>query len=90
MPKGDTYGVGDEVELIITVRDPDGVGAFSWGVFTENKTGLAGGDENCNNATECRIEENFTTQLPGAFQIGVEAKDGKGQGVIEVAQLYVG
>ncbi len=90
MPNGDTYGVGDEVELIITVRDADGVGTFSWGVFTENKTGLTGDDVECNNATECRIEEKFNTQLPGSFQIGVEAIDAKGEGVIEIKQLYVG
>jgi hypothetical protein len=90
LPDGDTYGVGDEVKLIITVRDSDGVGKFSWGVFTENKTGLLGDEEDCHSAPECRIEEEFETQLPGAFQIGVEAKDTKGQGVIEIKQLYVG
>ncbi len=90
LPNGDTYGIGDNVKLIITVRDPDGIGAFSWGVFTENKVGLVGDEINCNNATECRVEEEFTTKLAGAFQIGVEVKDTKGEGKIEIKQLYVG
>ena len=90
LPNGDTYAIGEEVRLIITVRDSDGVNSFSWGVFTENQVGVAGGNQDCGNATECRIEETFTAALPGAFQIGVEAKDATGIGVIEVGQLYVG
>ena len=92
MPGGDTYRTGDDVRLIITVSDPDGVGAFSWGVFTENKVLLPGigGDQDCGNAPSCRIEESFNAALPGAFQIGVEALDGIGTKGIQVVQLYVG
>jgi len=90
LPGGDQYGIGDEVRVRITVTDPDGVGAFEWGVFTQNNVSVTGGDRNCGNSTSCSIEEEFDAALPGIFQIGVEAKDGKGAGTIEVKQIYVG
>ncbi len=90
LPNGDQYGVGDEVEVRITVTDPDGVGAFEWGVFTQNNVAVKGGDRDCGNSTSCSIQEKFDAALPGIFQIGVEAKDATGVGTIEVKQIYVG
>lgn len=90
LPDGDTYGVGDTVKLNITVTDPNGVSDFEWGIFTENKTAVLGGDKGCGNAVECKISEEFEAELPGAFQIGVEAKNAQGQKTTHVTQLYVG
>ncbi len=90
LPNGDTYSIGDEVKIVITVRDADGVGEVDWGVFTENKTPVLDGEKNCGNATECRIEKEFNADLPGAFQVGAEAKDSKGEKGIQIKQLYVG
>ena len=90
LPNGDDYGLGDEIIVIITVTDSDGVDEFNWGVFTENNVAIKGGDKDCGGATECRIEEEFDAALAGAFQVGVEAKDNKGQGTIEKKQIYVG
>jgi hypothetical protein len=90
-PGGDKYGLNDDVQVIITVRDPDGVTEFEWGVFAQNKSPLGlGGHQSCGGATECRIEEEFETKLPGQFHVGVEARDTKGEGVTEIKQLYVG
>jgi hypothetical protein len=90
LPSGDRFSIGDEVRVRITVSDPDGVSTFDWGVFTENRTSVQGGERNCGNATHCELEEEFEAQLPGAFQIGVEAKDATGATTIEVKQIYVG
>jgi hypothetical protein len=90
LPDGDRFGVGDDVRVIITVRDPDGVASFEWGIFTENNVPVEGGERGCGNATECRIEEEFEAVLAGAFQVGVEAIDSKGTKTIEVKQIYIG
>jgi hypothetical protein len=91
LPDGDTYGSGDKVKLVITVRDPDGVDEFSWGVFAQNgsPTGL-GDDQDCRNATECKIETDFNAALTGQFFIGVDAMDALGNKVREIVQLYIG
>ena len=78
------------MRVIITVRDPDGVASFEWGIFTENNVPVKSGERNCGNATECRREEKFEAALTGAFQVGVEAVDSKGNKSIEVKQIYVG
>ena len=90
LPDGDRVNVGDDVRVIITVRDPDGVSSFKWGIFTENNVAIKGGDSGCGNVTECRTDEEFEAVLPGAFQIGVEAVDSKGTKSIEAKQIYVG
>lgn len=90
LPDGDRFGVGDDVRVIITVRDPDGVANFEWGIFTENNVSVKGGERGCGNATECRIEEEFEAVLAGTFQVGVEAVDTKGTKTIEVKQIYIG
>jgi hypothetical protein len=90
LPDGNKYGKGDDVEVIITVRDSDGVEKFKWGVFTENEVAIEGGDKDCDGATECRIEEEFEAVLDGAFQIGVDAKDNRGNHTIGMQQIYVG
>lgn len=90
LPDGDTFRNGDRVRVRITVSDPEGVSKFSWGVFTENRTAIAGGNRDCGNATQCEIQEEFKAQLPGAFQIGVEALDAQGHKAIDTRSIYVG
>ncbi len=91
LPGGDTYTIGEEVKVIITVTDPDGVGKFGWEVFAENGSPLGiGDDENCGGSTQCRIESEFDAQLAGAFQLGAEAEDNLGNKTIEIKQLFVG
>ncbi|GEM_PF-2452010 len=90
LPDGDTYKVGDQVTIIITARDPDGVNNFKWGVFNQGNQSLVGGDKNCNRATECSTKEKFKAALKGQFEIGVEAKDGNGTATIQRKQLYIG
>jgi hypothetical protein len=89
LPDGDSYGIGDEIEIRITVSDADGVAAFSWGILSAINQGLAGGNEDCGNAPQCSTEASFTAVLSGDFQIGVEVKDAKGEGTIRTSQLYV-
>jgi hypothetical protein len=89
-PDGDTSDVGDDVKVVVTVRDPDGVGIFEWGVFTENKTPLKGDKHDCGGQQECRTDAKFEAVLSGTFQFGVEARDTQGNKTIEVKQLYVG
>jgi hypothetical protein len=90
LPDGDTHPVGARIKIVITVRDPEGVSAFSWGVFAQNRTPLAGGDKNCSGATECSITEEVDAILSGQFEVGVEAKNKSGAGTIETKQLYIG
>ncbi|MEW5956959.1 MAG: hypothetical protein AB1801_04490, partial [Chloroflexota bacterium] len=90
-PDGDTYGLEEDVKVIITVRDSDGVGSFTWGVFAQNGSPLGlGGDRNCGGSTECRIDEEFETKLTGQFFVGVDAVDSAGNKTREIKQLYVG
>jgi hypothetical protein len=90
LPDGDRFDKGDDVRVVITVRDPDGVASFEWGIFTENNVSVKGGNHSCGNATECRREEKFEAVLSGAFQVGVKAVDSQGNRSIEVKQIYVG
>jgi hypothetical protein len=91
LPDGDTYGLEEDVKLIVTVRDSDGVTSFSWGVFAQNGSPVGiGGDRNCGGAGECRIDDEFETRLIGIFFIGVDAVDTKGNEIREIKQLYVG
>jgi hypothetical protein len=90
LPDGDKFGMGDEVKVIITVSDPDGVNFFKWGVFTQNNVAIKGGDRNCGNAGSCGTDEEFEAVLDGTFQIGVEAEDSQGKRSIETKQIYVG
>ncbi|MDX1521947.1 MAG: hypothetical protein R3264_10000, partial [Anaerolineae bacterium] len=89
LPNGDKYSLDDEVKLIITVRDSDGVKNFDWGVFAQNGTPLVDGGKDCGNSSECRTDREFKTPLEGDFQIGVEAFDSTGQKTIQISQIYV-
>jgi hypothetical protein len=90
LPDGNTYDQGDEFNLIIIVRDPDGVQSFTWGIFTQNQTPLIGGDRDCGNATECRIEEELEAPpIPGTFLAGADAVDSKGATTRGVGEIYV-
>ena len=91
LPDGDTYSLNDDVRIIITVRDPDGIKNFEWGIFAQNGSPTGLGDEiGCNNLVECRVEDEFETKLPGQFFIGVDAVDALGNDIREIVQLYVG
>jgi hypothetical protein len=89
LPKGDKFDVGNEVQVIITVRDSDGVTNFEWGVFTENGVSVKGANKKCDNRSECSVEEKFKASLEGTFQIGVDAKDTQGNKTIETKQIYI-
>jgi hypothetical protein len=91
LPDGDTFGLADDVRVVITVRDSDGVGSFTWGIFAQNGSPLGlGGDHNCGGVTECGTNEEFETKLTGQFFVGVDAVDSKGNKTREIKQLYVG
>lgn len=90
LPDGNTYDPGEEFDLVIIVRDPDGVVSFTWGVFTQNQTPLVGGDENCNRATECRIRKTFNAPpIAGTYLAGADALDTKGATTRGVGEIYV-
>ncbi len=90
MPDGDTYSVGDNIVINITVRDPNGISAFSWGVFSQNRTALKNGTENCNGSPECSVTVELVAGLSGQFEVGVEAKSKNGGGTIQTKQIYIG
>jgi hypothetical protein len=90
LPDGNTHNQGAEFRLVIIVRDPDGVRSFTWGIFTQNQTPLIGGDRDCNNATECRIEEELEAPpIPGTYLAGADAVDTKGATTRGVGEIYV-
>jgi len=90
LPDGNTHDKGDGFRLRIIVRDPDGVKSFTWGIFTQNQTPLIGGDRNCNNATECTIEEDLEAPpIPGTYLAGADAVDSKGATTRGVGEIYV-
>lgn len=90
LPKGNTYDPGDDITLVIIVRDPDGVVSFTWGVFTQNQTPLVGGEQQCGNAPECRIQEELTAPpISGTYLAGADAVDTKGALKRGVGEIYV-
>lgn len=90
LPDGNTYDGGDEFRIRIIVRDPDGVKSFTWGIFTQNQTPLVGGDRDCGNATECRIEEDLQAPpIRGTYLAGADAVDSKGATSRGVGEIYV-
>ena len=90
LPDGNTHSEGDNFRLIIIVRDPDGVKSFTWGIFTQNQTPLIGGDRDCGNATECRIEEELEAPpISGTYLAGADAVDSKGATTRGVGEIYV-
>ncbi len=91
LPNGNEYRLHDKVTVIITVSDPDGVSSFTWGIFSQNRTSLAGDTKECGRATSCEIEAKFEAKLAGQFAVGVEAVDTQGQKTqTNAAQIYVG
>ncbi len=90
LPDGNTYETGEEFTFIIIVRDPDGVGSFTWGIFTQNQTPLIGGEQDCHNAPECRIEEELTAPpISATYLAGADAVDSKGATTRGVGEIYV-
>ncbi len=90
LPEGDIYSVGDTIEFEVTVRDPNGVDRFSWGVIRARVEPMGvGGDRRCNGSTECRMDGDFPAMLKGEFELGVEAISTSGQSCRELKQLYV-
>jgi hypothetical protein len=77
LPGGDLYQVNDEIAIIITVASPVGVDSFVWGVF-KNLTAITGGEIECNDETQCKIEVTFTAPIPGEFLVGVDGSDNEG------------
>lgn len=73
------------------VTDPNGVGKFTWGIFTQNKTPLMKDDKDCRGATECRDEVEKSVPVAGTYIIGVDAinsqgvsKPGEADGLAEI------
>ncbi len=75
--------------MVFIVRDPDGVSAFTWGIFTQNETPLMGGDKKCNGAVECREEKKVDAPVPGTYIIGADAVDVKGNASRGIGEIYV-
>ncbi len=89
LPKGNDYDTGEEIKIIIVVRDPDGVARFTWGIFTQNQTPLVGGDEECHGATECKIERKENAPVAGTYIVGADAVDTKGETNRGIGEIYV-
>jgi hypothetical protein len=90
LPDGNTYDTGEEFEIRFIVRDPDGIESFKWGIFTQNQTGLMGGDVSCHNQTDCRHEEEVEAPpIRGTFIVGADAVDSKGNTHRGIAEVYI-
>jgi hypothetical protein len=80
LPGGNDYNKGDDIKMVIVVRDPDGVNTFTWGIFMQNQSPLPiGGTESCNGSAECRAEVKASPPVAGTYLIGVDAIDGTGE-----------
>ncbi len=87
---GTNFGPGDEIRIRFIVRDADGVGEVSWGVFTQNRTPLIGGEHNCNGTVDCSFEINEDAPpITGTFLVGADALDTKGNTTRGVGEVYV-
>jgi hypothetical protein len=90
LPKGNTFSRGDEIKIIFIVRDSEGVDEFTWGIFTQNQTGLIGGNIDCRNASECKHEEKvIAPSISGTYLVGADAVDSQGNTARGVAEIYV-
>jgi hypothetical protein len=91
LPGGNEYEIGDEIKVIFTVRDPDGVKSFTYGFFTQNQSPLGGGGtEECGGNTECIREiEVDVPPLEGTFIVGADAVDGKGETNRGIGEIYI-
>jgi hypothetical protein len=91
LPDGNEYDIGDEVKVIFTVRDPDGVRSFTYGFFTQNQSPLGGGGtQECGGNTECSREiEEEVPPLEGTFIVGADAVDSKGETNRGIGEIYV-
>jgi len=89
LPNGSEYSPGEKVKIIFTVRDPDGVAKFTWGIFLQNGTSLKGGDKNCNGAVECSEEREERAPVTGTYIVGADAVDTKGNAKRGVGEIYV-
>lgn len=89
MPRGDTYHVGDNIKINFSVRDSQGVSSFSWGVFAQNRTPLKSGNESCNGQLECNLSIELSADLPGQFEVGVEAVNRNSGKTVQSKQIYI-
>lgn len=89
-PDGNEVKAGDKIKIVFVVSDPSGVSAFSWGIFTQNKTSLKSGSKDCGGATECRKEiKEEVPNLEGALIAGVDARNVNGQTKVGTGEFYV-
>jgi hypothetical protein len=93
LPNGNDYNSGKKIKFVFVVTDPNGVGKFTWGIFTQNRTPLMRATKDCGGATECREEVEKNAPIPGTYIIGVDAVNSQGVSkpgeADAVAEIYV-
>lgn len=90
LPKGNVYSSGDEIEIIITARNPNGIHELTWGIFAQNLTPYVGGDKNCGGGQECRHEvKEDATLPPAAYIIGADVLDTSGKVTRGIAEVHI-
>ncbi len=90
LPDGNTYNRGDTIKVILSFKDPDGVGnVFWWITGNSSENILLRKNHWCGNNPECTLTEEFTDLSPGIFNIFVAAFDTLENSTVKDTQVIV-